>query len=496
MFETTTPEQVGISSESIKRYVELLESKHLATHSIVMVRHGKIFYENYHKPFDADFLHRLYSDSKSYVSLAIGFLLQEGLVDLNKPIVKYFDPEITENANEYMRRQTVRDMLMMCTGCPNDHRQWFYCEGPRLKGYFDTCLTGKRTKVPGALFEYDSYGSFVLCALVEELTRMSFDEFMHSRLYSKIGVSPKTYTLKCPGGHSWGDSGIMCRAVDQARVMQFVMNKGNWCGEQILSEQYLTEACSCLVSTGSPAGKIPTSYGYGYQIWQTRDNSFFFNGMGSQYAVAVPDKDMVFVINSDNQGIEGAMSVIIDGFFEEIVHHASEKPLPENDVANKDLDQYSNSLELYALKGSVKGSVLPGKINGKVFAMADNPMKITKIKFTIDGDSGVMEYTNEQGDKKLYFGIDKNVFAQFPQEGYSDLVGREFAPGNYYRCAASAVIHDDMRMSILVQAIDKYFGRLNMDFSFNDNGEITVYMLKAAEAFFDEYEGAANGHAI
>ena len=496
MFEKALPEQVGVSSAHIKEYIQYLENNGLATHSIVMVRHGKVFYEKYYAPFHADFYHRLYSDSKSYVSLAIGFLVQEGKVELDAPITKYFDPSITANAGEMVKKQTVEDMLMMSTGFPSKYGNWFG-EHPenRLKWYFDTSSREGACKVPGSLFEYDSNGSFVLCALVETITGMTFDEFMNDRLYSKIGVSSDTYTLKCPGGNSWGDSGVMARAIDQAKVIQFVMNDGKWCGEQILDADYVRTARSNLIDTNLELVTSPERFGYGYQIWTTRDNGFFFNGMGCELAVAVPGKDMVFVINSDNQGLDYGKRVIINGFFDIIANKVNSDTLPDNKAEFEALAEYSDSLELYSLKGSAE-SRITDKINGKEYMMKPNDMGITKIKFTFSGDTGVLEYTNAQGEKKLGFGIDKNVFGKFPQEGYSDMVGNTFAPGNYYDCAASAKIIDDDRISILVQVIDKYFGRLNMCFAFNDSGDVTAKMSKTAEDFFGEYVGLAIGRVV
>ena len=493
MFEYVLPEHVGVSSADIKEYIEYLENNGLATHSIVMARHGKVFYEKYIEPFHREFYHRLYSDTKSYVALAIGFLVQEGKIDLDTPIVEYFDEEITKNANDMVKRQTVKNMLMMSTGFPAVAGNWF-ADHPndRVKWYFDASGKSDKYKVPGSLFEYDSNGSFILCALVEKISGMSFDEFMYDRLYSKIGVSADTYTLKCPGGNSWGDSAVMARAIDQLKVIQFVMNDGNWCGEQILDRDYVRTAYSNLIDTNLQLITSPERFGYGYQIWTTRDNSFFFNGMGCQFAVAVPDKDMVFVINSDNQGLDYAKIVILNGFFDLIANKISSDTLPEDNDAYKALTDYSDSLKLYCLKGSVD-SKLMGKINGREYTMKPNPMGITRIKFTFDDDEGVMEYTNEQGDKKLKFGIDKNVFGKFPQEGYSDMVGNTFAAGNYYDCAASAKILDDDRISVLVQVIDKYFGRLNMCFAFNDCDEVSVIMSKTAEDFFLEYQGVAVG---
>ena len=138
MFEKVRPEEVGVSSKQVEKYVRLMERHRFPVHSIVMLRHGKVFYENYWEPFDENYLHRMYSVTKSYVGIAIGFLVQDGLVDLDAPAASYLDEEIIKNAGGYVKDQTIRNMLMMCTGgtCLVSH---FFAEKPedRLKHYFD-----------------------------------------------------------------------------------------------------------------------------------------------------------------------------------------------------------------------------------------------------------------------------------------------------------------------------------------------------------------------
>lgn len=493
MFQKVMPEQVGVSSSDIRKYVQYLESKKLVTHSMVIMRHDKVIYENYWKPFNKDFKHRLYSDSKSYVALGIGFLVQEGLVNLDAPIVSYFDEEITKNASPLMKKQTVKEMLTMSTSYPLDKGFWFEYHYPdRLKAYFETSGSGKQNKGSGMLYDYDSWGSFVLCALIEVVTGKKFVDFMHEKLFSKIGVAADTYALTCPGGHTWGDSAMLVNAMDQAKVILFTMKNGNWNGEQILDADYVKAATSKQVDNCSNGmyETSPNTFGYGYQIWRTRDNGFFFNGMGSQFAVAVPDKDMVFVINSDNQGYEAPLTVIIDGFFEMIANKVDSDTLPEDKKAYDELICYSEGLELFYQRGPFQMEIAQ-KINGVEYAMQENPMGITKVKFTFNGDEGVFEYTNKQGDKKLPFGIGKNVFGKFPEEGYSDLLGNTFEPGNYYDCAASARLEGN-RISIDVQIIDKYFGRAFMNFGFKGD-EISIIMEKICEDFCNEYQGWAYG---
>jgi len=495
MFEKVTPEAVGISSKNVEKYVRLFERYELPIHSVVMLRHGKIFYENHWKPFHGDYLHRVYSITKSFVGIAVGFLVQDGLVDLDAPAVSYFDEEKTKNAGAYVKKQTVRNMLMMCTGgtCKVSH---FFAEKPadRLKHYFDRSAPeyGGVSKLPGTMFDYDSTGSFILGALVEVVSGKSLNEYLREKLFDKIGVSEGVYFLQSPGGHTWADSSLICTAMDLAKTMQFLLNGGKWNGEQLLDADYVKDATSNLIPSDEIGYLQLDSYGYGYQIWKAAHDGFAFQGLGKMYALAVPEKDMILVVTGYCQGNAIAGNIIMDRFFEEIEETATDNPLPEDKDAFNSLMKYSEGCELYCLSNSFEDNVA-SEVSGKEFIMDKNPMGISKMKFTFADDVCKWEYTNAQGDKTLYFGINKNIDGIFPQEGYSDMVGNEYAKGNYYKCTSSAAWTHKRNLKILVQVIDKYFGRLFMRVTFTENGEVAVMMHKDSENFMNEYCGYAEG---
>ena len=72
-------------------------------------------------------------------------------------------------------------------------------------------------------------------------------------------------------------------------------------------------------------------------------------------------------------------------------------------------------------------------------------------------------------------------------------MGNEYAPGNYYKCASSAVWTHKRNLKILVQVVDKYFGRLFMRVTFTEDGQLAVAMVKDSENFMNEYQGYAEG---
>lgn len=484
----TSPEKVGISSGNIEKYLRILEQNKFATHSLILARGNQIFFEHYWEPFHKDFLHRMYSVSKSFVAIAIGFLEQDGLIDLDDPISKYFAQELEKQPDVNMHNQTIRHMLMMSTA--KTPKGWFKAgTEDRVRFYFENDT--KYSRPSGTLFEYDSPGSFVLGALVERLTGMPFMEYLREKLFREIGVSEEAYCLKCPGGHSWGDSAVICRPIDLFLVARFMLNGGKWNGKQILNEEFVKAATTKQIDNNYLGIHDWNTQGYGYQFWMTYQNSFFFNGMGSQYAVCVPDKDLIMVINSDNQGKEAVRKVIIDSFFELIVNQAEEATLPENPAAQNSLAEYAKSLKLLTQQGK-EHSPWEEKVHNVTYHMNDNPMGITKFKVTFDGDKGCFAYTNEQGDKELYFGLGYNEFGVFPQEGYSDEVGSQYASGNYYKCAASAAWTEESKLQIMVQIIDRYFGNMTIILGFK-GGEAGVFMHKNAEYFLEEYQGYGMG---
>lgn len=484
----TTPEAAGISSAKIKEYIDLLEENRLSTHSLIIMRGDNIVFEKYWEPFHADFPHRMYSISKSIVGIAVGFAAQDGYLNLDDPISKYFPEEAALADCDAMREQTIRHMLMMSTAKPE--RGWFR-DRPKdiVEHYFTNTYPEHRPS--GTIYTYDSEGSTVLGCLVEKLVGKPFMDYLHEKFLDKIGVTPEAHCLKCPGGWSWGESAVICTPMDMLKIAKFMMQKGKWNGEQILNEQYATEATSRMIDNTVDNTVTYKAHGYGYLIWRTHDNSFFFNGMGCQFAIGIPDKDMVVMYNADNQGHDGAQATIIDNLFRLVVRTAQDEPLPENPEALAELEK---PLKLMTAKGE---TYVPfqSKINGVTFDLEPNQNGMTKFSLHFDENGkNFFRYTNAQGDKEIEFGMCENKFGIFPQTGYSKDVGGEGCPGHTYKCATSAAWTEPQKLFIKVQVIDTYFGRLNIMLGFRDENTVGVRMSKVAEDFMTEYRGYMTGH--
>ena len=484
MLEKITPEMAGIPSENIAQLISLLEKNGCATHSLLMMKGDKLFAEHYWKPFHKDFLHRQYSQTKSFVGVAIGLLAEDGKLSLDDPIVSHFPEKLERPVPENLAKQTVRHMLTMCT-CGKSP-VWFTHEDPDRTHLY---LNGNTADhLPGMRWTYDSTGSQVLCALVEKLSGMSFFDFMYQRIFRHIGAFSTAKMLKCKNGDSWGDSAMLCTARDMAAFGRFVMNYGTWNGKRLMSESYLREATSPLVNNDDMGFQCFFRHGYGYQIWVT-PGGFAFNGMGDQVTLCIPEKDLILVVNSDNQGHPASRGILIAGLYDKIIDPMTDGPLPEAPQAE------IGPLELACEKGSPRAKMMEA-VNGRTYICQENSAGIRRFFFSFDEEGGWWHYTNAQGDKSLRFGWNKNAYGKFPQDGYStEHGGLQNTEGYRYDCAVSAAWHTDSQLTLRCQIIDEYFGNFSARFAFS--GDMAdVAMVKAAEHFLNEYTGAFTAKAL
>ena len=493
MFDTATPESLGIPSRAISEFLSFCKRRGSYTHSMLFMRHGKIIAEGYHAPYDVNSLNRMYSQTKSFVSVAIGCLLDEGKISLDDKICDYFTDRIPHELPPYLAEQTIREMLTMTTSIYKEP-VWFTAGDPdRVHLYFDK---GDGVRPSGTVWRYDSAGSQVLSALVERLSGMSLLDYLRKRLFSYTGGFESAQMLKTPNGESWGDSAMLCTLRDMATFGNLVMHYGKHEKKQLVSEAYLREATSPLVCNDTSALYHVFHYGYGYQIWCTEQGGFAFVGMGDQLTVCLPEHDFLFTMTADNQGAPALRQLIISALFDIVVASMKPEALPECPEDYAALTQTLSHLSLRCMPYGKRSSFWE-KICSKKFYAEPNPTGIKWVSLNVFEDEGVLTYENQSGEKCLDFGIGFNFRGRFPEPGYSDEVGT--CPGAEdfrYRCATSLGFVEERKCLLRVQIIDRYLGNLSVTFAFKDENTVTVHMEKTAEHFLKEYEGEFTAHSL
>lgn len=483
MFEIVSPESVGIPSSNVERFLQHLNDHDLATHSVMLVKGDQIFCKAYWKPFTEETLHRMYSQTKSFVGIAVCHLISQNRIGLQDKIVEYFKDCLPDSIPAELETQTIEDMLSMKT-CMEDNYWFDENVSDRVKYYFH-CAPKKR---PGEEYAYDSDASFVLSVLVERVTGKRFLDYLREICLDEIGFSKDAKMLFCAGGYPWGDSGLICRTEDICRFARLIANGGVWNGKRLLERKTVEMATGCHTDTSVET--YPYSQcGYGYQIWKNPTDGFSFLGMHGQLMHYDPKTDIIFACTSGNKAGNGGQ-IIFDGL-ERFIFGAKAEPLPENPEDYLHLQNAIANLSLLSLNGAER-SEMESVIHEKKYLLSENPMGIRWITFLFFDTVIRIEYQNRQGIKQITCGRNQNCLQRFPQTDYSRAVGGIDSPGNTYECAASATWQADHVLLVKIQIVDEYIGILDMKFEFEKN-RLSVIMEKNAENYLKEYDGKAIG---
>jgi CubicO group peptidase (beta-lactamase class C family) len=116
--------------------------------------------------------------TKPVFAYAVMKLVDEGLIDLDRPLVEYLDYEDLAH-DERARAITTRMVLSHTTGLPNWRpRHWTDDPGP-LATEFE----------PGERWQYSGEGMVYLQRVVEELTGRPLDEILTERVFEPLGMT-------------------------------------------------------------------------------------------------------------------------------------------------------------------------------------------------------------------------------------------------------------------------------------------------------------------
>ena len=292
-------------------------------------------------------------------------------------VLEYLPDPVPSEISE----MTIRDMLMMRT-C---HRRTAYKEGAinwnYVPSYSDNWVKSffqiPPDHEPGAFFIYDTSSPQTLAALVEKLTGMKMLDYLRTKMLDKIGVSADAYIPAEPAGVSMGGCGLMMRPIDLLAVMDFVKDGGRG----LLSSEYLSEATSALseTETGSAGDYPDQKAGYGYQFWRMSHDAYAMLGMGAQYAIAVPSKDMVIVTTADTQADKSWEKTILSVIWK-IVDSAEDNPLPEDSESYDELLSLSSDQSIPVSKGGWNRAIAD-KLDGKVISFPENMLSLESVSF-------------------------------------------------------------------------------------------------------------------
>ncbi|AKH41948.1 hypothetical protein FHS61_002520 [Altererythrobacter atlanticus] len=259
------------------------------TNAMLVMKNGRIVYENYRNNSDERTRFMGWSMTKSFTSILVGIALGEGRIkSLDDPIEAYL-PELKGGGYEGV---TIRQIMQMRSGVDYEERYDFENPGIAASNHISALVknatrfveparTIRRIHEPGEVFQYKTLDTAVLGLLVERVSGGStIAAYMTKNLWEPLGAERDGFFIMDgqPGeGREFNGAGFNATLRDFARFGLMMMNGGRGNGRQIVDPEWV--ASSTRPTEPVPAGQM----GYSMQWWNFDNGAYTALGLQGQY---------------------------------------------------------------------------------------------------------------------------------------------------------------------------------------------------------------------
>jgi CubicO group peptidase (beta-lactamase class C family) len=378
----STPEAEGVSTAQIIDFLNAMDTGRVELHSFMFIRHGKVIAEGWWNPYGSDKRHIMFSASKTFTATALGLAVSENRLKVTDKVLSFFPYSKPDSVSNYMKDLTVQNLLTMSTG--QDPEPWVMgSEGDWINTFLRTAPVNK----PGTVFKYNNAATFMLSAIVQQLTGQTVFDYLQARIFKPLAITGIDWDLN-PQGINLGMIGLRLRTEDMAKFGLLLLHNGLWNGKQLIPKAWIDEATSFKIQTTVPGSKESMALsdwaqGYCYQMWRGRNNTVRLDGMGGQFVVLIPDKDAIVVMTANAKNTQDELNLVHNYLIPSI---KSEKPLPEKPELLSTMHQREAALKVKPAVNKLPTSDFEAKISGREFDFGKNSYNIQSAYFTFKGN--------------------------------------------------------------------------------------------------------------
>ena len=310
-WETSDLEAEGVSPKKINELVSnILKGDIKNIHSILLVKNGKLIFEEYFYGYNRDTKHIMYSASKSITSILVGIAMDQKLIHNVDQKAYAFLPEY--KGTKWVDQKydiTLKHVLTMSAGIDWEDWKYPHHDGRNSTGamfrsgdWIKFVLDRDMIERPGDRFNYSDGLTMLLGVIIKNSTGKYADQFAEKHLFTPLGISDYSWK-KSPGGSVNTAWGLSLKPRDMAKIGYLFLKNGRWNGKQIVSQKWVNESTKALITD------VELGSGYGYQWWCGKTNInnqvievYYAAGMGGQYIFVCPSLNLVAVITSSPIG--------------------------------------------------------------------------------------------------------------------------------------------------------------------------------------------------
>ncbi len=270
------PTVLGLGTESMDDY--LTRSSTLA---FLVIRNDTVLYERYFRGMNAGDPMTSFSVAKTFVGSLVSIAFREAKIgSLHDPVQRYL-PDFP------FADVTINHLLNHTSGIRYPAEGWLYYSN-HLDRIYQQDL-GRRHP-PGKTFRYENGNTQVLSMVLEAATGKPVEEYLHERIWAKIGTeNPVNWSTDAEGTPK-AFCCLNATALDFARFGRLMMRKGDWDGEQLIPREFFEEG----THGDTLAGQFIR---YKNHMWLEGESAgiYLAAGLYGQYLYVYPPKNILIV---------------------------------------------------------------------------------------------------------------------------------------------------------------------------------------------------------
>ncbi len=389
IFPRSNPEAQGISSEAIGDFVTTAEKTIQSLHSFMLLRHGSVVAEGWWHPWRPEAPHMLFSLTKSFTSTAVGIAISEGRLSVEDHVLSYFTNDAPKKIGTNLAAMKVHHLLSMSTGHDLDTTERVF----RTHNPYKAFLGLPVEHAPGTHFVYNSAASFMLSAIVQQLTGQTLLEYLTPRLFKPLGIEGATWESH-PNGVNIGGWGLSIKTEDIARFGQLYLQKGLWLDRRLLPESWVEAATIKQVSNGNDPNSDWTQ-GYGYQFWRCRHNIYRGDGAFGQFCIVLPEQEAVLAMTAGVADMQAVLNLVWEKLLPAIDKGRSPKDVATNDHLSNTL----HGLKIAPPRGAATSPKI-ADLSGRTYTFKPNYEKLRRLSFIFGKEACTLSYHLLGGGKR------------------------------------------------------------------------------------------------
>jgi CubicO group peptidase (beta-lactamase class C family) len=221
------------------------------TDGLIVLHRGRTITEKYYNGMLADTPHLSQSVSKSIVGCLVGILVDQGILDIDAPLVDYV-PELASCGYKDAR---LRHALSMTSGVQfvEDYNAPYSdmtridiaCgwrptpEGDEQPTIHDVILSLPRARPHGEIFNYRSVETDVVAWAIERATKQSLSKLVSKLIWQKIGAEHDAFFTVDKAATAVASGGFNATLRDFARFGLMMQNNGIVGDTRVVSENWV-----------------------------------------------------------------------------------------------------------------------------------------------------------------------------------------------------------------------------------------------------------------